>query len=253
MRNIPYIVSNLDPAIQLYYEIHGDGKPLLLLHPLLGSHETWERLGYLNKLSKYYTVILIDELGHGKSSKPHEEKYYLPEFVVPLIVQLLNLLEISKVHIFGYSMGAWYAFWFYKFNPVYVEKLILGGMHPFRRTESDPRIPYFNQGWEGAKKLLQPKSLQRISYLRTQDYKAISTFLSAFSRYDGLIPGKQISFSIQCFIFFGEDDPMKSQILRFSELFTSYQIYEVKHSTHDLAFIRYNLIFPKLIDFLNDS
>src|SRR3954469_120114 len=51
--------------IEIYYEIYGEGTPLLLLHGLLLS--SWQWKAYLGELAKHFQVIVPDMRGHGRS------------------------------------------------------------------------------------------------------------------------------------------------------------------------------------------
>jgi pimeloyl-ACP methyl ester carboxylesterase len=48
----------------IYYEIHGEGEPLLVLHWFMGSTKIYDR--WVEDWSKKYQVILPDLRGHGK-------------------------------------------------------------------------------------------------------------------------------------------------------------------------------------------
>ncbi len=50
---------------KIYYEIYGEGKPLLLLHGYTQSSKSW--IPYVKDYEKEYEVYLIDLTGHGKS------------------------------------------------------------------------------------------------------------------------------------------------------------------------------------------
>jgi pimeloyl-ACP methyl ester carboxylesterase len=54
--------------IDLYYEISGEGEPVLLIHGLGGSSRDWDR--QIAALRLTYQVIAVDLRGHGKSDKP---------------------------------------------------------------------------------------------------------------------------------------------------------------------------------------
>ena len=58
--------SGLAPVndIGMYYEIHGDGTPLILLHGGLGNTLNWGN--QIPALSKQYKVITVDSRGHGR-------------------------------------------------------------------------------------------------------------------------------------------------------------------------------------------
>ena len=62
---MPKIQSN---GINLYYEIHGEGQPLLFIHGLGSSTRDWEF--QVQEFSKAYKVITFDLRGHGQSDKP---------------------------------------------------------------------------------------------------------------------------------------------------------------------------------------
>ena len=55
-----YAVVN---GVKIYYEIHGEGEPLVLLHGFTMSHGMWE--AWIEDLSKDYRLILPDLRGHG--------------------------------------------------------------------------------------------------------------------------------------------------------------------------------------------
>jgi pimeloyl-ACP methyl ester carboxylesterase len=52
----------------LYYEIHGEGQPLLLIHGLGSSTRDWEL--QVPEFAKSHRVITFDLRGHGRSDKP---------------------------------------------------------------------------------------------------------------------------------------------------------------------------------------
>ncbi len=94
-------VSNVN-GIDIYYEIHGDGEPVIF-----GNGVFSNTLGWINQVpvfSKEYQVILYDMRGQGQSEKP-EEPY---SFDVHADDQkaLLEELGISKAHHVGISYGA---------------------------------------------------------------------------------------------------------------------------------------------------
>ena len=55
--------------IEMYYEEHGEGKPLLLLHGFGGCVQNWHP--FTAKLSESYRLIIIDLPGHGYSTNPN--------------------------------------------------------------------------------------------------------------------------------------------------------------------------------------
>ncbi len=87
--------------IDMFYEIHGDGEPLLLIHGLGSSSRDWEY--QIPQFSKQYKVITIDLRGHGKTSKP-KGPYSIRGFADDVAL-FLETLNIKHVNILGLSMG----------------------------------------------------------------------------------------------------------------------------------------------------
>src|SRR5262245_50704098 len=55
-------------GIEMYYEIHGAGPPLILLHGFAGSGHVWKP--FVADFAKHYQVIVPDLRGHGRSTNP---------------------------------------------------------------------------------------------------------------------------------------------------------------------------------------
>jgi 3-oxoadipate enol-lactonase len=100
---MPKIQSN---GINLYYEIHGEGQPLLLIHGLGSSTRDWEF--QVTEFSKSYKVITLDLRGHGQSDKP-AGLYSMAMFAADT-VGLLRGLGIGRAHVVGLSLGGGVAF-----------------------------------------------------------------------------------------------------------------------------------------------
>jgi non-heme chloroperoxidase len=88
--------------IELYYEDHGDGQPVVLIHgyPLDGS--SWERQARELRAAGY-RVVTYDRRGFGKSSKV-ETGYDYDTFAADLDA-VLTTLDLSDVVLVGFSMG----------------------------------------------------------------------------------------------------------------------------------------------------
>jgi pimeloyl-ACP methyl ester carboxylesterase len=100
---MPKIQSN---GINLYYEIHGEGQPLVLIHGLGSSTRDWEY--QVQEFSKAYKVITFDLRGHGQSDKP-AGPYSMSMFAADTI-GLLRGLGIDRAHVVGLSLGGGVAF-----------------------------------------------------------------------------------------------------------------------------------------------
>lgn len=85
----------------LRYVDVGDGPPIVLVHGLLGSHESWA--GQIERLSEKYRVIAPDLFGHGDSDKPPGD-YSLSAHSATLR-DLLDHLDITSAPLVGHSLG----------------------------------------------------------------------------------------------------------------------------------------------------
>jgi pimeloyl-ACP methyl ester carboxylesterase len=107
----------------------GQGEPLLLIHGMAGSSQTWRAI--LPQLAKKYRVIAPDLLGHGRSSKPRTD-YSLGAFAVGLR-DLLDELGVKSATVVGHSLGGGIAMQFLYQHPDYCRRLVLissGGLGP---------------------------------------------------------------------------------------------------------------------------
>lgn len=88
-------------GFDLYYEIHGKGFPLLLLHGFTGSGANL--LHEFSQLSKDFQLIVPDLRGHGRSTNP--SKQFTFKQAALDIVALLDHFHISECFAVGFSGG----------------------------------------------------------------------------------------------------------------------------------------------------
>ncbi len=89
-------------GIQIYYEVLGQGEPLLLIDGQGGDHHGWDlvREGFAAR----HRVVVWDHRGTGQSDKPREPAYSIEGFAADA-VGLLDHLGIERAHACGISMG----------------------------------------------------------------------------------------------------------------------------------------------------
>jgi pimeloyl-ACP methyl ester carboxylesterase len=107
----------------------GEGPVLLLLHGLGCNHTTWGPV--IEDLSRHFTVIAPDLLGHGVSAKPRAD--YSVGGYANGMRDLLTVLNIDKVTVVGHSFGGGVAMQFAYQFPERTERMILvapGGLGP---------------------------------------------------------------------------------------------------------------------------
>lgn len=88
-------------GVNLYYEIYGNGLPVLLLH---GNDQSIAAMsGQIEALSQHYRVIAVDSRGHGKSSLGEGVLTYTQ--MAEDCSKLLDQLNINSVYVLGWSDG----------------------------------------------------------------------------------------------------------------------------------------------------
>jgi pimeloyl-ACP methyl ester carboxylesterase len=109
-------------GIDLYYEIHGTGEPLVLIMGLRRNAEWW----YLQipAFSGRFQTVVFDNRGAGRSDKP-EMDYSIPLFADDT-AGLMEVLGIGPAHVLGLSMGGYVAQELALNHPGRVRSLILG-------------------------------------------------------------------------------------------------------------------------------
>ena len=109
-------------GLKMYYEVHGEGKPLVLLH---GAFNTINMaFGQLiPELSKKRQVIAVELQGHGRTADI--DRPFSFESMADDVDALLKYLKIDSADILGYSMGGGVAWQMAIRHPQSVRKLII--------------------------------------------------------------------------------------------------------------------------------
>ena len=113
--------------VKIYFEVEGQGPPLVMLHGLTGSGAGWRESGYVDALKDEYQVILVDFRGHGKSDKPHDPAQYTVEKIVGDVTAVLDKLGIETACFHGYSFGGGICYELARRIPARIKALIIGG------------------------------------------------------------------------------------------------------------------------------
>ncbi len=115
---MPTLTAN---DINIYYEIHGSGKPLVLISGLGYTNWQWHKM--VPGLAEHFQVITFDNRGVGQTDAPAGP--YSAALLAADTVSLLRELGITKAHIMGHSMGGFIAQEIALSYPAMVDKLIL--------------------------------------------------------------------------------------------------------------------------------
>ena len=109
-------------GLKMYYEVHGSGKPLVLLHGAFNSINTaFSQL--IPALSKNRQIIAVELQGHGRTNDI--DRPFSFETMADDVAALLKWLKTDSADVFGYSMGGGVAQQLAIRHPSLVRRLIL--------------------------------------------------------------------------------------------------------------------------------
>jgi pimeloyl-ACP methyl ester carboxylesterase len=112
-------------GLEMYYEIHGTGEPLVLLH---GAYMTIDAMGeVVPSLAKTRRIIAVELQGHGRTADIDRPLSY--EQMADDTAALLRHIGIEEADIFGYSMGGGIALQVTIRHPEVVRKLVLASVY----------------------------------------------------------------------------------------------------------------------------
>jgi pimeloyl-ACP methyl ester carboxylesterase len=122
-------------GLHMYYEAHGSGRPMILLHGGLGSGEMFGPI--LPTLSGSHQVIAPDLQGHGRTADI--DRPISLEFMADDIAALIDHLRLDKPDVVGYSLGGGVAFTTASKYPDKIRKLVTASVY-LRPDVVDPAL-----------------------------------------------------------------------------------------------------------------
>ncbi len=86
--------------MEYWYEVHGEGIPIVLLHGFTGSSSTWQR--FVRACPSGFKLVTVDLPGHGRTSG---EQIKSMDACISDLQQLFKSLQLEQFILVGYSMG----------------------------------------------------------------------------------------------------------------------------------------------------
>jgi pimeloyl-ACP methyl ester carboxylesterase len=123
-------------GLHMYYETHGEGRPLVLIHGGLMSNETFGPV-IPALVAAGHQVIAPDLQGHGRTAdidRPIDTRLMADD-----IAALIRLLGIEQADVVGYSLGGGVAFWTAVRHPDVVRRLVMASAN-IRRDAIYPEM-----------------------------------------------------------------------------------------------------------------
>jgi pimeloyl-ACP methyl ester carboxylesterase len=117
-------------GIRIAFERVGEGPPVILVHGFGSSKEqNWKSTGWYGSLAEAgFSVLAIDNRGHGESDKPHDPLLYHHDRMAEDVATVMDAAGIAAAPYVGYSMGGLIGLRFLALFPDRMTRLALGGV-----------------------------------------------------------------------------------------------------------------------------
>jgi pimeloyl-ACP methyl ester carboxylesterase len=237
-------------GIRIHYRVEGEGPALVLQHGFTSSGELFRKYGYMEALRNDYLVISIDARGHGASDKPSRPEAYRLACLVDDVCSVLDTLNVSKTHFFGYSRGGRTGFAMAKYAPERLFSLIIGGAHPYAEPfDSFRHIDGTNpEAFLAALEELIGENLEPDikALVVANNLKALAAAARPEPGIDEVMPGM----TMPCLLFSGTADSRYTIIRDCAGRIPHATFYALPNLTHVGCLTRIDLVLPPLVEFL---
>jgi pimeloyl-ACP methyl ester carboxylesterase len=242
-------------GVRIHYEVDGGGPPLILHHGFTQSVADWQEYGYVEALSPNFRVVRLDARGHGGSDKPHDPGAYTLDKRAGDVVAVMDALAIETAHFWGYSMGGWIGFGMAQYAAERVDRLVIGGQHPFAQQMGIVR-GMARAGIEGGPDAFL-EAFERATgsaphgevaeRLRRGDYEAFFA-QAAHDRpnLESMLP----TIALPCCLYAGNADPFFAAVWLASRIIPGARFFSLPGFGHVQAFTRREIVLPLVTAFL---
>ncbi|WP_028133694.1 alpha/beta fold hydrolase [Bradyrhizobium japonicum] len=110
-------------GVNIHYEVHGEGPPLLLTHGYSSTSAMWH--GQVDALAREHKLILWDMRGHGRSDYPDDPRAYSEALTVGDMAAILDAVGAERAIIGGLSLGGYMSLAFYRAHPERTRALLI--------------------------------------------------------------------------------------------------------------------------------
>ena len=235
-------------GIKIYYEIYGEGEPLLLLHGNSGSINSF--VYQIPELSKHFKVIAVDSRAQGRSSDSEKEITYA--LMASDMSELIEKLKLGSVYVVGWSDGGNIGLELGLNHPDKIKKLITFGANftwenfivPPDSVTMDPNDPLIVK----VSPILQ-KYKAGMDKITPEIKKKLSTLMEKFPN---LTEEQLRQIKIPVLVVAGDHDLIKIDhtVTLFKNL-PHAQLFIVPGASHTVVIEQPELINSEIIKFLN--
>lgn len=157
-----YVEAN---GLEIYYESHGEGEPLMLIHGGTATGRSWT--AHLPAFTEHFRVFVLDSRGHGRTNNPKGELDY--RTMADDMAALIGALGLRTPLVLGYSDGGQIALELGMRYPGLARALVLGGTQ-YRFSEAYLEVVRellgLTEGDEVDTEILEREQPEFVAYLR---------------------------------------------------------------------------------------
>ncbi|PPA71174.1 alpha/beta fold hydrolase [Jeotgalibacillus proteolyticus] len=254
---MPYASVRKDLA--LYYEVKGEGLPIVFIHPFVMGKNIFMHQG---PLAKKYKIIRYDLAGHGESTRGSEAVTI--RLLAEDLKNLLDQLEIDQAAVCGYSHGGLVAQEFALLYPDRTVALILSGGYP-KLTTITPKffiksvmlmakarmIPLAAKLQAKLNKYFSEDEKDIYDYARKADAKRVYEYCKAGLEYDSTPALKRLTMPV--LLLYGSlEKPMHRYGIPFEKQAPNTKVMFIDKGTHQLPSRSFSAFNRALDDFLQE-
>jgi pimeloyl-ACP methyl ester carboxylesterase len=235
-------------GLKMYYEIHGAGRPLVLLHGAFMSATVYPAL------AEGREVIAVDLQGHGRTADIDRPLTF--EQMADDTAALLKQLKIEQTDVFGYSMGGKVGLALAIRHPELVRRLAIYGASykSFEESLSPDALEFFKQA---TPETFAPKELKE-PYEKMSpapNWEGLATkILESMKGFKGFSPEQMKAIKAEVFIGAGDhNDVSLEHIVEMHKLIPKSQLAIFPNTDHVILMRNPDRVLPQIREFLNEQ
>lgn len=231
---------------QIYYEVYGQGEPLVVLHGgIVGSIQ--EMSQFIDSLSQTYKVIAISTRGHGKSEMGTAIPGY--EQKAKDVNAVLQREAASKAILLGFSDGAYTGYYFAKQYPEKIDRLVAIGAGEWKKG-----FRQFNMDYQTLHAMDSTYWQQQLT-IRPEPERIHEWFTSINNYFNSLEIGEDIFSQVKCpvLVLAGEKDenaPLNT-VLDAYRMMPDVQLAIIPNAPHPVFMVNFPAVWACMVPFLN--